>query len=55
MVKKNRLKPVRPTEPILSENPKLKEKSRNGYKVHHKKEYDSANDEESASTKRKES
>jgi hypothetical protein len=53
MVKKNRLNPVRPTEPILpkqaEENPKSKEKFRNGRKLHHKKESDSANDEESTS------
>lgn len=54
MIKKNRLNPVRPTEPILpkqaDKNLKSKEESRNGRKLHHKKESDSTNDEESTST-----
>lgn len=48
MIKKNRLDPVRPTEPIIpkqaEKNPKSKEESRNGRKLHHKKEPDSTDD-----------
>jgi len=54
MIKKNRLDPVRPTESILpkqiEKDPKSKEESRRGHKLHHKKEPDSANDEESTIT-----
>ncbi len=54
MIKKNRLNPVRPTEHILpkqaDENLKSKEEYKNGCKLHHKKESDSTNDEESTST-----
>lgn len=58
MIKRNRLKPVRPDEPILPSKQtaeKTKGETKGGRNLHNKKEFDSAHGEKGAGAERKKS